>query len=278
MSIFICPVCGEKLEINGNAYVCQKRHSFDIARSGYVNLLLSKHMGKTVHGDNKLMVQARRRFLDKGYYKPLCDALCEAAAAHFSGKVLLDAGCGEGYYTTAIFDCFDKADIAAEMYGIDISKAAVECAAKRCGGISFAAASVFHIPAGDSTCDMLVTLFAPYCGSEYRRVLKKSGIMIMAIPSEEHLWELKQAVYDTPYKNEVKPYELEGFELIGKKHITYDMELTSREDIEALFAMTPYYYRTSPQQRDRLAGYDSLRTKADFELLIYCAKGLTDSA
>lgn len=274
MSFFTCPVCGEKLDIKDKIYVCMGRHSFDIARSGYVNLLLSKHIGKTVHGDNKLMVQARKRFLDKGYYKPLCDALCEAVSGHFSGKVILDAGCGEGYYTAAIFDCLDKADIAADIYGIDISKAAVECAAKRCGGISFAAASVFHIPAPDSSCDMLVTLFAPYCGGEYRRVLKKGGIMIMAIPSEDHLWELKQAIYDTPYKNEVKPYELEGFELVEKKRMTYDMELTSHEDIEALFAMTPYYYRTGAEQRERLAEYDSLCTRADFELLVYRSEGI----
>ena len=269
MSIFICPVCGEKLELSGNSYICSKRHSFDRARSGYVNLLLSKHMGKTVHGDNKFMVQARRSFLDKGYYEPLCTALCEAVCAHLNGSSILDAGCGEGYYTSAIIGQLRNKNIAAEVCGIDISKAAVEYSAKRCKNAEFAVASVFHIPAAENSCDMLVTLFAPYCGEEFLRVLKKGGTMIMAIPSSEHLWELKKAIYDTPYKNEVKPYELGGFELVDKKRITYDMHIETQEDVDALFSMTPYYYRTGREQQERLAALGCITTKADFELLIY---------
>ena len=267
--MFVCPVCGGKLEKNVNSYICPKHHSFDIARSGYVNLLQSKHIGKAVHGDNKLMVQARRNFLDKGYYSPLCNALCETAVKYFSGSKFFDAGCGEGYYTSAIFDYFKEHKIAAEVSGIDISKAAVEYSAKRCKGAEFAVASVFHIPVADNSCDMLMTLFAPYCGEEYGRVLKKGGIMLMAIPSAEHLWELKQAIYDSPYKNEVKPYELEGFEFVGSQRITYTMELKSQEDINALFSMTPYYYRTGREQQERLSKLSSLSTKADFELLVY---------
>ena len=116
---------------------------------------------------------------------------------------------------------------------------------------------------------MLVTMFAPYCGGEYLRVLKKGGIMIMAIPSENHLWELKQAIYDTPYKNSVKPYELEGFSLEDKVRITYDMQIDDHEDIMSLFSMTPYFYRTGKEQQERLAKICSICTKADFELLIY---------
>jgi 23S rRNA (guanine745-N1)-methyltransferase len=269
MSIFICPVCGKKLELSGNSYVCEKGHSFDRARSGYVNLLLSKHMGKTVHGDNKLMVQARRDFLDKGYYSPLCDALCEAVENNLSGSVIIDAGCGEGYYTSAIIDRLNSSNISAEVCGIDISKTAVEYSSKRIKTAELAVASVFHIPVKDDSCDMLVTLFAPYCGEEFKRVLRNGGIMIMAIPSQEHLWELKQAIYDTPYKNEVKPYELEGFELVSQKRVTYEMHLDCQDDINALFSMTPYYYRTGREQQERLAKLGQLSTKADFELLVY---------
>ena len=269
MSILICPVCGEKLAKTERSLMCGKRHSFDMAKSGYVNLLLSKHIGKTVHGDNKLMVRARREFLEKGYYAPLKNELCDMVEKHFDGGVILDAGCGEGYYTAAISDRLNSADVAAEMFGIDISKIAVEFASKRGKDIFFAAASVFHIPVLDSSCDLLVTMFAPYCGDEYLRVLKKGGVMVMAIPSEEHLWQLKQAIYDTPYKNQVKPYDLDGFALIDKARITYDMEVGSQQDVQSLFSMTPYFYRTSPQQKERLADISSICTKADFELLIY---------
>ncbi len=270
MSIYKCPVCGEGLEVTEKCFVCSKRHSFDIARSGYVNLLLSKHAGKTVHGDNKLMVSARRNFLDKGYYAPLKDALCEKICRYFpSGGVLVDAGCGEGYYTDAAAQALEKDGKSAEIFGIDISKTAVEFAAKRCKGATFAAASVFHIPVEESACDMLISLFSPYCGEEFRRVLKNNGVMILAIPSENHLWELKQAVYDTPYKNQVKPYELEGFAFIGKKKISRKITLESAEDIQSLFSMTPYYYRTGRTEQERLMALERLETQTDFELLIY---------
>lgn len=270
MGIFNCPVCGEILEISGKSYVCSKRHSFDIARSGYVNLLISKHTGKAVHGDNKLMVQARRDFLEKGYYSPLSEALsAKVSELAENGSVILDAGCGEGYYTAAVRDKLDKSEIAAEVYGIDVSKIAVEAASKRRKQILFAAASVFHIPVADESCDILMTLFAPYCGEEYYRVLKKGGYMVMAIPGEEHLWQLKEAIYDTPYKNEVKPYGLEGFEHMDVQHISCSIALDSQEDIQSLFSMTPYYYKTGRKEQERLAALNSLETQVDFQLLTY---------
>ena len=273
MSVFICPVCGEKLEISGKSYICPKRHSFDIARSGYVNLLMSKHIGKAVHGDNKLMVQARRDFLDKGYYAPLCGAVCDEALKYAkNGSVVLDAGCGEGYYTSAVRAAFNRSDIAAEMYGADISKVAAEYAAKRDRSVHFAAASVFHLPVASESCDLLITMFAPYCGEEYNRVLKNGGVMIMAIPSENHLWELKKAIYDTPYRNEVKPYELEGFEHIGVRRVSFTMELRESADIRSLFAMTPYYYRTGRTEQERLYALQGLTVQADLEVLTYRKK------
>ena len=269
MSILTCPVCGKLLYFSGKTYTCPERHSFDVSKSGYVNLLLSKHIGKTVHGDNKLMLQARRNFLEKGYYSPLRDELCDMVQRNFRGGVLLDAGCGEGYYTSAIYDRLERSDIAAEIYGIDISKIAVEMAAKRKNNITYSAASVFHIPVGESSCNMIVTLFAPYCGEEFQRILTPDGIMIMAIPSENHLWEMKCAIYDIPYKNQVKPYELEGFQLIEKKRISYRILLESLEDIQSLFSMTPYYYRTAASQTERLSALEKLETSVDFELLVY---------
>ncbi len=269
MSILTCPVCGKQLKLMEKSYICEKNHCFDIAKSGYVNLLLSKHTGKTVHGDNKLMLQARRDFLERDYYAPLKDALCDAVKRNFNGGVILDAGCGEGYYTAAICDELQTAGVSTEIYGIDVSKIAVEMAAKRKKEIVFATASVFHIPVENKSCNIIVTLFAPYCGEEFKRILSENGVMIMAIPFEEHLWELKQAVYDTPYKNEVRPYELDGFRLLQKKRIRRKISLESNEDIQSLFSMTPYYYRTGKEQRERLNALEKLETTTDFELLIY---------
>lgn len=269
MKIFTCPVCGELLDISGKTFICPKRHSFDSAKSGYVNLLLSKH-GTAVHGDNKLMLRARRDFLESGYYAPLCEKVCETAVKYAeNGCTMLDAGCGEGYYTSAVKAIFDQSNIAVDMYGIDISKDAVDMAAKRRSGIQFAAASVFHIPVQSESCDILLTMFAPYCGEEYRRVLKNGGIMVMVIPSENHLWELKSLIYDTPYKNEVKPYDLDGFEFIGSQRVSFVMKINEKNDIQSLFSMTPYYYKTGKIEQQRLESLEYLETQADFEILTY---------
>lgn len=270
MNKYRCPVCGAALSQVQRSYQCENRHSFDIAKSGYVNLLLSRQQGKTVHGDNKLMVAARRDFLEKDYYKPLKDALCKAVCSFAKNEdMILDAGCGEGYYTAAVSDALRESGIIAEICGVDISKTAVEFAAKRKKPIDFCAASVFHLPVTDHACDMLLSLFSPYCGEEFRRVLKKGGYMILAIPSTMHLWELKQAVYDTPYQNEVKPYELEGFTFLHTERIHTVLHLDNPEDIQNLFSMTPYYYKTGKKERECLLALAALDTQADFELLVY---------
>ena len=269
MSLYICPVCSSGLRRNERVFSCDNGHAFDIAKSGYVNLLLSKHAGKTVHGDNKLMLKARRDFLEKGYYQPLRDAVCDAAVSVYEHGAVLDTGCGEGYYTSALAERFRSAGKAPAIAGTDISKIAVEMASKRGDDISYAAASSFALPIADSSCGLLMTIFSPYCGEEFRRVLFHGGYMVMVIPGAEHLWEMKQIIYDTPYKNEVRPYELEGFSLISKKSVRYNITLDSQEDIWSLFTMTPYYYRTGKEQQQRLMTAGHVDTTADFEILTY---------
>lgn len=267
---FICPKCGEILAKNGNSLKCPKNHCYDLAASGYVNLLLSDMMNSKLPGDNKLMVNARRSFLSKGYYKPLADAFAETVRKYVENDcTVLDAGCGEGYYTGIIAERLASYGKSADIFGIDISKNAVNAAAKRYKGISFATASIFHLPFGDGSCDILATLFAPYCGEEFLRVLKKGGIMVMAIPGERHLWGLKKAVYDKPYLNEVKDYTLDGFEFVGTEKLDYAISLDNSEDIRSLFSMTPYYYKTSEEGHKRLEALVSLDTEVSFEILTY---------
>ena len=91
----------------------------------------------------------------------------------------------------------------------------------------------------------------------------------MAIPSENHLWELKTAIYDVPYKNEVKDYELEGFEFLGSQRLTKKITLDSAEEIRSLFSMTPYYYKTGVKEQERLRNLTELDVTTDFELLTY---------
>lgn len=274
MPQFCCPNCRQPLSLEGRSFVCEKNHSFDKSKSGYVNLLLPNKMNSKTPGDNKIMVDTRNEFLSKGYYAKLKDALCREvwtiATSLNQAKIdLLDAGCGEGYYTAAMAQTLHESSIPADILGVDISKLALNLAAKRTKLAQFGVASVFAIPVADHSCDIVTELFAPYCGEEFHRVLKKEGKLLLVIPSQEHLYELKQAVYQNPYKNEVKDYNLEGFELLQKTEIFSEITIDNQEDIKNLFMMTPYSYKTSKEDTARLMALHTLTTKIQFELLTY---------
>lgn len=276
MSLFICPVCGKPLEQQEKSYCCSNRHNFDRAKSGYVNLLPIKGKHSKVPGDNKLMVAARQEFLNEGYYLPLCEQLREMVMAHLlkdSGEIaVLDAGCGEGYYTSHLHLSLKQAEISSQVMGVDISKFALDKASKKDRDIAYAVGSIFHLPVGDSCCDLLLNLFAPYCGGEFLRVLKPQGLMAMVIPGERHLWELKKVLYDDPYPNEVKDYTLDGFEIVERKLVQEQIELRCQKDIDNLFKMTPYYYKTPQKGAERLSALSALKTEIEFEVLLYRKK------
>ena len=279
-----CPVCGEKsaepprLHREGNSLRCPRGHCFDISAKGYVNLLLPQHKNVKDPGDSKEMVSARRLFLDSGTYSGLLEALCASAAEYTRGierPVVLDCGCGEGYYTAGIYEALP----GAEVYGVDISKNALAAAHSRinAGGIRrnifCAAASVFRLPFEDSCADMAAVVFAPFQREELSRVVKPGGVIITAIPGERHLFGLKSMIYDEPRLNEVKPYDIPGMEFLGKRGVRSTLRLTSQELLNALFTMTPYYYKTSPRDSARLYGWfgthDAFETELDFQVLAY---------
>jgi 23S rRNA (guanine745-N1)-methyltransferase len=271
MAGFICPVCGKALELRDRSYICPEAHCFDVSKSGYVNLLMSQKSGN--HGDDKLMVKARRDFLEKGYYDALRDKITETVKKYASdGSVILDAGCGECYYTSHFCDCLAQAGISSEVLAVDISKNALAAAKSRSKEIKKAVASIFHLPVADSSCDIIVNVFAPFCREEFLRVLKPDGIYIQIIPLEEHLWELKNIVYEKPYKNEVGAYVIEGFELAKASELRRKVILKETADIRNLFMMTPYYYRTSEKDFQKLLTVSSLKVSTEFAVLAFRKK------
>ena len=204
MTIFRCPNCGQSLTREPHRLACPAGHSFDLAKSGYVNLLLSHGAGPKHHGDDKRMVKARSTFLQKGHYAPMRQELLrQGLAAASENMVVLDAGCGEGYYTAALAELLRQQGLCPHVAGIDISKEALQEAAKRDRQSEYAVASCFHLPVGDGSIDLLLSVFAPYCGEEFLRVLRPGGSFLMVIPLENHLYGLKQAIYEKPYRNEV---------------------------------------------------------------------------
>ena len=261
---FVCPKCRQNLIKDGNSLKCENSHCFDIAKQGYVNLLLGSGSGN--HGDNKLMLWARKAFLDGGYYEKLKNAVAEAVSDYASdGARVIDCGCGEGYYTSAV--CNAVAGI--EMCAFDISKDALKLACKRNSGIEYAVASSFDIPVRDESVDILLEIFSPHAQKEFSRILKPDGIMIMVIPLKRHLFELKQAVYDEPYENEVAPFKIDGYTLLENREVKYKFSLNDTQSIKNLFMMTPYYYKTGVKEQARLNTLQHLDVSAEFSILIY---------
>lgn len=257
-----CPICGEAFSLTENrkSLVCggARHHCWDIASEGFVNFCGSHG------GDSKEAVTARRKFLSLGCYAPLAERITGLLGTLAPGGAVCDAGCGEGYYSAAI------ASGGHRIFGFDLSRPAVAAAAKRKIPDSFfAVAGINEMPVCDSSFDGLVNIFAPCFEGEFSRVLKPGGIMILAGAGARHLYELKAAIYDEPTENTERADLPARLTLLGREELTYRFSLEGQENIRALFAMTPYYYRTSFSDAGRLASLDGLDVTADFEIYIY---------
>lgn len=266
---FICPICGGELApASDNARRCARGHSFDRARAGYYNLLVG--VGGGTHGDNREMVDARRVFLSRGYYEPLRERVSAAVLSSLApGGVVLDVGCGEGYYTDRVERDVRLRDGESRVLAFDISRDAVKQLARKNTNISAAVASAYHIPVGDGTVDLAMLVFSPLATSELHRVLRVGGRLVMVFPDRRHLWGLKSVVYDTPYENKPTGTDLEGFRIVSDDLLEYDIELNDREAIRSLFMMTPYAYRTPREAVERVLSLESLSTEVAFRILVY---------
>ena len=267
MNCFICPICGARLSKSDKSYICQSRHCFDIAREGYVNLLSAGKANSAVPGDNKDMVNARTRFLESGGYAVFADKIADIVS-HLSSKkapIILDAGCGQGYYDRKIKDKLPE----SELFGIDISKFAVKYASSHNKDISYAVAGVYDMPIADGCADILLSVFSPLAPQEFARVAADEAALVIAVPGPRHLFGLKEILYREPYENEIISTEYEGFEFAERVPIKASLSLEGNELITALFAMTPYYWKTGTDGHERLKNTAALETEIEFDILVY---------
>ena len=265
MTLFTCPVCGKRLTKEERLYRCESGHSFDRAKSGYVNLLTPDKMNSSTPGDSKEMVLSRRDFLLGGHYAPLKKALCETAVKYSPpSPIYLDAGCGTGYYMKSVAEVI-KADVAL---GVDISKNAVNVTAKYFSSET-AVASVYSLPLEDETVDVITNVFSPMADREYLRVLKKGGHLLYVVPAPEHLFSLKTLLYEKPYLNSEESVYYEGLKEVEKISVSFDLTLTSPEEILSLFRMTPYFWRTPEGAEDKIRRTPVLNDKASFYILVF---------
>jgi 23S rRNA (guanine745-N1)-methyltransferase len=258
----ICPLCGLPLLVEARRWFCAQGHSFDVAREGYVNLLPVHHTHSRAPGDAPEMVQARRGFLDAGHYQGLRDALLEQVSA-IQPRSLLDVGCGEGYYTSAL------AGVAANTIGVDIARPAIQAAARRHRGITWLVASGARLPVADGAVDLVTSLFSQLHAAEMHRVLAPRGQALIVTPAPDHLWTLREGLFDT-----VAPHEPDKFIAVLAPHFTlkdrgdvrFDLAL-DQPGLRQLVAMTPYAWKAKPERRAAVEARSSLATTAAFTWL-----------
>ncbi|MBO5305414.1 MAG: methyltransferase domain-containing protein [Clostridia bacterium] len=264
-----CPICKAALDFgnDGKSLICHgdgKKHCYDFSSSGYINFAPP---AQSHSGDSKEAVRARTGFLNGGFYAPIRDAV-KSAVKQYANGLVIDAGCGEGYYSASLAE-------SADVIGFDLSKFGVETAAKRTKGSDnafFGVAGIYDMPLADGGADGVVSIFAPCATEEFRRVLKKDGVLIVACAGKNHLLGLKKAIYDTTYENTEREDMPSDMELIFENNVSYEMKIEEAETITDLFYMTPYYYRTGERDMEKLKALDHLITPVDVLVRVYRKK------
>jgi 23S rRNA (guanine745-N1)-methyltransferase len=260
-----------------NTYQCANRHCFDIAKEGYVNLLLVQHKRSVSPGDGDEMIRSRQRFLNAGYYRPLADAIVKQVLQLGANQRVLDIGCGEGYYMEQLRSSANN----LELYGIDISKTAVRMAAKRKLNAQLAVDSAYNIPLIDSSINTALSVFSPISAIETARVLTPKGRLIMIGPGAEHLAGLTAHIYENTVPHEGNPLNTTAtdseFNLL--ETIELNQEITVRlSHVEDLLKMTPYYWHARPEQQEAICALKELTTTVHFVINIYAPKEATETA
>jgi 23S rRNA (guanine745-N1)-methyltransferase len=243
------------LEREERRLYCPRGHSFDVARSGYINLLQTQDRRSSQPGDTTEAVAARRRLHDRGVTQPLLHAIEQVMAAS-PGDIVLDAGCGDGFYlgTLARTTGFDA-------HGVDISIRAVDAAAKRYPECEWVVANADRfMPYTDRSFSKVLSITARMNASEFRRVLRDGGRLLVAIPSPDDLIELRGAGRDRVDRT-VETFAA-GFTLINRVRATTTADL----DVTAVHDVLHSIYRPM-----RSTPAEAMRVTFSLDLLLFLA-------
>lgn len=258
-----CPICQSAMVKIDSSVKCNNNHQFDFAKEGYVNLLPVQFKKSLNPGDDKEMVLARRRFLELGHYEFLRQHLLKVITNE-SPKTIVDLGCGEGYYTSFVAQTTE----AEEVYGVDISKDAIKYSAKRSKLVHYSVATNSRTPFSDDQFDIILNIFAPLVGKECMRILNQRGVIISAAPGEQHLRELKQAIYDQVELHEAAKAP-EGFQLRASENISQTVTLQSTDEMRDLLTMTPFGWKIVPEKKQALLENNTFSITLSFDINIF---------
>ncbi len=260
----ICPICGASLQRQGQTYGCAQRHSFDIARQGYVNLLPVQHKHSLQPGDTRQQVLARREFLEAGFYSPILAALEAAALRHGAQGPILDIGCGEGYYSSHLAQT-----LGCGLVGLDISKEAVRCAAAKYKTGLWICATASRIPVAEQSFGIVTSLFALTQPQEFFRCLKPGGLFLQVLAGEDHLLGLKSIIYPRLLEKEKNPApEVPGFTMLESIPVRFSFRVEGAQ-VGNLLSMTPHAHRITKEGAARLAQTETLTDTASCVINVY---------
>jgi 23S rRNA (guanine745-N1)-methyltransferase len=265
----LCTVrnCGAPLVCGERACVCANRHSFDVARSGYVNLLQPQDKKSKNPGDTAEAVAARRRFIDAGHVQPLVEAIVQALPLG-AGDALLDAGCGEGHHTAAFRRAY-----GVEAWGVDISVPAIELAAKRhrdCGWV-VANADRF-LPFEDGAFAAVASITARMNPEEFRRVLAPGGALLIVLPGAGDLLELRAAVLGEGVERDRVERTIATFAPLFTLEHRATLRHVARLDREAMRDVMESSYRgLRTRERERLETLQPMDVTLARDLLLFRA-------
>ena len=246
---FACPICRENLTLVESSLKCENRHSFDLAKFGYVNLVPQIKQSANYDKEN---FQNRQQILEAGFYQAILEVVSDLLSNSKNAKTILDIGCGEGFYSRKL----QKRHPDKTFYAFDISKDSVQIAAKSepNWAVNWFVGDLARLPIKDASMDILLDIFSPANYGEFRRVLSKDGILIKVIPTENHLKEIRQRVQDQltnkDYSNQdIKNHFQEHFTILSSQTASLTKTITA-EQLQALLSMTPLLFHVDQTKID----------------------------
>ena len=246
---FACPICQENLTLLETSFKCCNRHSFDLAKFGYVNLAPQIKQSANYDKEN---FQNRQQILEAGFYQAILEVVSDLLSSSKNAKTILDIGCGEGFYSRKLQESHSE----KTFYAFDISKDSVQIAAKSepNWAVNWFVGDLARLPIKDASMDILLDIFSPANYGEFRRVLSKDGILIKIIPTENHLKEIRQKVQDQltnkDYSNQdIKEHFQEHFTILSNQTASLTKTITA-EQLQALLSMTPLLFHIDQSKID----------------------------
>ncbi len=259
-NILVCPKCKKKLFIINNSMECKNRHNYDLSKTGYVNLL-----NKKVNNiyESQMMFSARRYVYNKNLFAPIIDYLKTVIQEELDKSIVLEAGCGEGFLLSKLYESMNE----KKFIGMDISKQAINKAAKKNKDIIWFVGDLCSIPLEDKSVDIIINMLTPANSAEFFRVLKNEGILIKIVPSEQHLLELRKRLKKDIYEKKDYGRSLsKNFGVIRKKSIKYKVEC-DQEMKKNIFYMTPL------TTKENYVEFEENEITVDLEIIIAKVKG-----